>query len=31
MSDYDYIKGSMVAIATPMLLNGEIDYESMEK
>ena len=31
MSNYDYIKGSMVAIATPMLHDGEIDYESMEK
>ena len=31
MSNYDYIKGSMVAIATPMLLDGEIDYELISK
>ncbi len=31
MSSISHIKGSMVAIATPMLLNGDIDYESLEK
>ena len=31
MSGISHLKGSMVAIATPMLLNGDIDYESLEK
>ena len=31
MSSTTHIKGSMVAIATPMLLDGKIDYESLEK
>ena len=30
MSNNSHIRGSMVAIATPMLLNGEIDYKSLE-
>ena len=30
MSNNNHIGGSMVAIATPMLLNGEIDYKSLE-
>lgn len=30
MSNDNHIGGSMVAIATPMLLNGEIDYKSLE-
>ena len=30
MSNNNHIKGSMVAIVTPMLQNGEIDYESLE-
>ena len=30
MSNNNHIRGSMVAIATPMLLNGEIDYKSLE-
>ncbi len=31
MNNNSHIKGSMVAIATPMLLNGEIDYKSLER
>lgn len=31
MNNNDHIKGSMVAIATPMQLNGDIDYVSLER
>ena len=31
MNSNAHIKGSMVAIATPMQSNGDIDYESLEK
>ena len=31
MNSNAHIKGSMVAIVTPMLLNGDIDYASLEK